>query len=92
MLEWTLPPVRFKRFGFTNIYCTWARCALFSSGIMTEVDDAVYRRTLANAGGQIDFKLVLFSHLDTTLSFGYAFAFEKGETTTREFMVSLKIL
>ncbi len=92
MLEWTLPPLRFRRFGFTNLYCTWARLALFSSGIMTDVDNEAYRRTVFDAGGQVDFKLVIFSHLDTTLSFGFAEAFEQGETTSHEFMVSLKIL
>ncbi len=47
-----------------------------------------------NIGAQLDFKLVLFSVLDGTLSFGYANAFDldMGNKHTDEFMVSLKLL
>lgn len=47
-----------------------------------------------NVGAQLDFKLVLFSVLDGTLSFGYANAFDYdlGNKRSDEFMVSLKLL
>lgn len=47
-----------------------------------------------NVGAQLDFKLVLFSVLDGTLSFGYANAFDydMGNKRSDEFMVSLKLL
>ena len=95
LLEWALPPVRFRRFGFLNLYCNWARFALFASGIVTNFDtsDPVYQRKLMNFGAQVDFRVVLFSLLNTTLSFGYARAYEKDVDPPRnEWMVSLKIL
>lgn len=95
LLEWNLPPLRFRRFGFPALYFNWARLALFSSGIRTNLDDSATRSTFFNFGGQIDFRLVLFSNLASTLSFGYAAAVEKNQPlkdADTEFMVSLKIL
>jgi hypothetical protein len=45
-----------------------------------------------SVGAQLDFKLVLFTNLSSTLSFGYAAAIQQGGRLSREFMVSLKIL
>ncbi len=92
MVEWDLPPIRFRRFGVPSFYCNWARVALFTSGITTTFEKYADLRTVGNAGGQIDFRLVIFSSLESTLSFGYAFAAEQNQRVTREFMVSLKIL
>lgn len=91
MVEWTLPPLRFRRLGFTQLYCNWARLALFSTGIVVNPDSKPDRRTLLNAGGQLDFRLVIISSLEATLSLGYAGAFERGQRTDTEFMVSLRI-
>jgi hypothetical protein len=92
MAEWTLPPVRFKRVGFPALYCTWARPALFTSALVTNVSNNAVERHLFNAGGQIDFRLVIFSGLPSMFSLGYAGAFEQGRKTETEFMISLKIL
>lgn len=101
MLEWNLPPIRFRRVGFTSFYLRWARIALFSSAIRTNIDGEKAadpppqfgaRRTLFNFGGQIDFRIVIFSRLKSTLSLGYAEAIEKGQPLAKEFMFSLKIL
>lgn len=92
MLEWTLPPIRFRRFGFPMMYCNWTQLTLFTSGIMTDIDNQSFRRELVNVGAQIDFQLVMFSMLESTLSFGYAAAFENGMSMSDEFMISLKIL
>jgi hypothetical protein len=92
MLEWTLPPLRFKRLGFPWLYCTWSRIALFGASVAADIDRVDDRRTLADAGVQVDCKLVLFTHLDSTLSFGLATAAEPGRHPVREFMISLKIL
>jgi hypothetical protein len=92
MLEWDLPPIRFRRFGVPSLYCNWARVALFTSGISATFDRLNEQRGVGNAGGQIDFRLVLFSSLESTLSFGYAIAAEQNQRMTKEFMVSLKIL
>jgi hypothetical protein len=92
MLEWTLPPVRFRRIGFPQLYCTYARTALFASGIATNLDDDAFRQNVGNVGGQVDFRLVIFSALESTLSFGYAAAKEESHRMDHEFMISLKIL
>jgi hypothetical protein len=92
MLEWNLPPLRFRHFGFPAFYMNWARLALFSSAIRTNLDSKADRRTLANVGAQVDFNLVLFSRQPSTFSVGYAVAKEKGHDLANEFMISLKIL
>jgi len=91
-VEWTLPPVRFRRFGFSSLYCNWTQLTLFSSGIVTNLDLPADQEKAIDAGGQIDFKLIMFSNLESTLSFGYALAARELERRTTEFMMSLKIL
>ncbi|HTY60389.1 MAG TPA: hypothetical protein VMF59_16315, partial [Bacteroidota bacterium] len=92
LLEWVLPPVRFRRFGGESAYITWAQLALFSGGIVTNMDDATVGQTVGDVGAQLDFRFVFFSALESTLSFGCAAAVEKQQHMTQEFMVSLKIL
>jgi hypothetical protein len=92
LLEWTIPPVRFRQFGIPTLYCTWAQLALFSSGIVTDIGYRETRTFVWNVGAQVDFKLVLFWHLNSTFSFGYALAAEQYQRPTREFMFSLKLL
>ena len=92
MLEWNLPPIRFRHVGSPGFYLTWARPALFASGIATNLDDASVRRSVSNVGAQLDFRLNMLSRLDLTLSLGYALAFEDGVRPRNEYMVSLKVL
>jgi len=92
MLEWNLPPIRFRNAGRPGFYLTWARPALFASGLLANLDDAGTRRTLGNVGAQLDFRLNMLSRLDLTLSLGYALAFEDGARPRNEYMVSLKLL
>ncbi len=92
MLEWDLPPIRFRRFGVQSLYCTWSRLALFTSALGTNLDDSASRRSAAMAGGQLDFRLVIFSTFESTFSVGYAAAAEKHQRLSHELMVSLKIL
>jgi hypothetical protein len=91
-VEWTLPPLRFRRFGFPSLYFRWARLTLFSSGILTNFDDKNSDRKLLDFGGQIDFRLVLFSSLNSTFSLGYGIAVEENRSPEKELMISLKIL
>jgi hypothetical protein len=91
-LEWDLPPLRFRRVGFPDLYFRWARLALFSSGIVANFDRRELRRAVMSLGGQMDFNLVLFSNLTSTFSLGYAVAVEKDRSPAREFMISLKPL
>jgi hypothetical protein len=92
VVEWTVPPLRFSRAGTPGFYLTWMRPSVFVSGLVTNLDSAADRRTVTNAGGQLDFRLSLLSSLDLTLSVGGAVAFENGASPRREAMVSLRIL
>ena len=91
-VEWTLPPLRFRKLGITNFYATWARLALFGQGVVANPENDEWRREVVNVGAQLNVKLVLFYSLPSTLSVGYARAFEDGLDPRDELMVSLKIL
>jgi len=91
MFEWTLPPTRFRRAGVPSMYTNWAQLSLFTSGLVTDISNHDFRRTLYDIGAQVDFSMVLFSNLDSTFSLGYATAFEKGRRSN-EAMLSLKLL
>src|SRR5688572_4152997 len=90
-IEWNLPPLHFRRVGTPGFYLTWMRPAVFAGGLMTNVDAAGIRRTVSNAGGQLDFRLNMLSSMDLTVSVGGAIAFEKNAAPRREAMVSLKL-
>ncbi len=95
VLEWNLPPLRFRKVGTPTFYLNWARFSLFSSSITTNFDTASFRNSYFNAGGQLDMRSVLFSHLPITLSFGFAAVVAEGDAladAASEFMFSLKIL
>ena len=57
MVEWNLPPLRFRRVGTPGCFLTWARPALFASGLVTNWTTARLRRSVANAAAQLDFRL-----------------------------------
>src|SRR5436190_976037 len=91
-VEWVLPPLRFRRVGIPSFYLQWADMSLFTTGLVTDVDDRAARRTLASAGAQLDVRLVTLSHLQSTLSIGYAMAFETGAPLRSAGMFSFKIM
>jgi hypothetical protein len=92
MLEWNLPPLRFRRVGKPGLYATWARISLFGSGITTNIDSDLYRTKAANLGAQLDIRFTLLSNMRMTLSTGYAVAVQDDERRSDEFMFSVKIL
>ncbi|MFQ5512403.1 MAG: hypothetical protein ACE5EO_11215 [Candidatus Krumholzibacteriia bacterium] len=92
MLEWTLPPKRFRRLGIPSLYTNWAHLTLFSTAISTNLDKKVLRRNLVNFGAQLDLKLVIFSTMSSTFSLGYGAAIEESRRASHEFMISLKLL
>ncbi|HEX7078961.1 MAG TPA: hypothetical protein VF363_11105 [Candidatus Eisenbacteria bacterium] len=92
LLDWNLPPVRFRRVGGLSLYATWLRMSLFTSGLVTNVDDGASRRTLGDVGAQADVRLQLLTQQPLTLSFGYARAVERHGGSDDEWMVSLKLL
>jgi hypothetical protein len=93
MAEIVLPPIRFRKFGGLNLYSNWMQFSLFTSALW--VWEPVFYGTnrFANAGAQMDLKIVLFSLLESTFSMGFAGARDlvSGEQY-KEFMVSLKLL
>jgi len=91
-VEWTLPPLRFKKLGMSDFYATWTRLSFFAGAVRTNPDNPDWRRQVWNVGTQLNMKLVLFFSLDSTLSGGYAQAFEEGVDPRDEWMVSLRIL
>jgi hypothetical protein len=68
------------------------RLALFSGGVATNLNRKAAGQRAVTMGGQLDCKLVLFSTLSSTLSFGFAMAAEEDRRLSNEFMISLKLL
>lgn len=89
--EWNLPPVRFRHAGIPSLFLSWARPALFASGLWTEPGGKL-SRTYNNAGAQLDFEFTLAHRLPMMLSFGYAAGFDQSGKRGDETMISLKIL
>jgi hypothetical protein len=92
MLEWNLPPLRFRRVGTPGFYASWARPALFAGHIIANPESGGVRRAVTDTGAQVDFRFGLLSTLDMTVSLGGALAFEDGRPPQREAMLSIKIL
>ncbi|HYW69058.1 MAG TPA: hypothetical protein VE960_05580, partial [bacterium] len=91
-VEWTVPPVRFKRLGFPALYANWAHLSLFTSGIVANPHEKDYESRLLSVGAQLNVKLVIFSSLASTLSAGHGVALEEGWAPEHESMISLNIL
>lgn len=92
MVEWRFPPIRFKRFGFPQVYCTWGSLHLFTSALSTNLGAPELRRNLVNIGTQLDLKVVIFTNMSATFSVGYARAHDPTFGWSDELMISLKIL
>jgi hypothetical protein len=92
MGEWNLPAVKFRRAGTTWLYANWARFSLFSAGLATDFGSAAARNYYLDFGGQLDFRVVLFSYLSTTFSAGYAGAADRNGHVSGGYVLSLKIL
>jgi hypothetical protein len=92
MLEWNLPPWRFRRVGKPGFYASWARPAVFVGSLAVNPDAPSVRRVVTDTGAQVDFRFGLLSTLDMTVSVGGAMAFEGGRPPQREAMLSVKIL
>ena len=103
MLEWNLPPIRFRRFGTPGFYGSWIRTSLFVTGLATNFDhpyeeigtppvNEKIAQNIGDAGVQMDLRFTWLSRLDMTLSVGYAAAFESGVAPRHEAMISLKVM
>ncbi|MFT5571621.1 MAG: hypothetical protein ACI9FR_000540 [Cryomorphaceae bacterium] len=89
--EWNLPPKRFKSVGSPGFFLSWARPALFVSGLRVEGDDGV-EQSYSSAGLQIDLNFTVGHRHSMTLSAGFAAAYRDSERQDDEFLLSLKIL
>ena len=91
MAELVFPPIRFREFGGLNLYSNWMQFMLFSS-VLTARDTAT--ENYLNVGSQVDLKIVIFSLLESTLSIGYARAWDTDDFNQPfdEWMISLKLL
>jgi hypothetical protein len=92
MGEWNMPALRFRDVGGTQLFVEWLRPALFTAGLVTNVDSDEARTEALSVGGQLDLRIILLSYMPFTLSAGYAAVFEEGRDARTEFMFSLKIL
>jgi len=92
MIEWNLPPLRFKRAGTPGFYVSWMRPAVFAGALATNIDAPGARRLAGDVGGQLDFRLTALSNLDMTLSAGAAAVVQHDGRSGGELMVSLKVL
>ena len=96
MVELVLPPIRYRKLGFFNFFATSSNPSIFAGVLFLnnydEILDINQKESFSNIGFQIDTKLVMFSHLSATLSFGWAQAFDNNvdNTSYDEWMVSLK--
>ncbi|NNK89810.1 MAG: hypothetical protein HKO89_04315 [Saprospiraceae bacterium] len=92
MAEFVIPPLRFRKLGGFNFFANWIQPTVFTSVLFTDSielpDDKI-----ANLGAQIDLRMVTFSLLPSTLSVGYARAWDlDGPGSYNEWMISLKLL
>jgi hypothetical protein len=92
VLELNLPPLRFEEVGKPGFFLGWLRPAVFAGVLSTDFSDGSRRRTVYNAGAQVDLSFTIVHRLPMTLSLGYATGFEDGRKLDDEWMISLKIL
>jgi hypothetical protein len=97
MVELVLPPIRYRKLGFFNFFATSSNPSIFAGVLFLnnydEILDIKQKESFSNIGFQIDTKLVMFSHLSATLSFGWAKAFDNNVDNISdkgEYMISLK--
>jgi hypothetical protein len=91
-VQWVTPPLRFRQAGIPSLYLRWADLSLFGTGLVTDMDRATIRRSLASVGAQLDVRLVTLSHLESTFSAGFAVAVERGSAPRNATMFSFKIM
>lgn len=90
--ELVIPPVRFRKFGGFNFFLNWIQPCVFSSVLYTR-NANLPESQFVNLGAQLDFRMVTFSLNPSTLSVGYANAWDlDGTDQFNEWMISLKLL
>ena len=92
LVEWDLPPLRFRRLGGSSLYATWMRLAFFTGVVATDLDRDDLRQTVGTLGAQLNLRVTILSYLKATMSVAYAVALQDGRRPSYEFFASLKIL
>lgn len=92
IVEWNLPPMRFKSMGTPSFYLTDLRSALFTGALVADIGDGQFEEVYTSVGLQIDLEFTVVHRLPMTLSLGYARGFNDGNKIDDEFIFSLKIL
>jgi hypothetical protein len=91
-LEWTSPPLRFRKVGVPSAYLRWAGLSAFATGLVTDFDDAPTRRGFVGVGAQADLRLITLSHLESTFSVGVAAAAGQGIPRSSALMFSFRLM
>jgi hypothetical protein len=91
-VEWTSPPLRFRRVGVPNAYFRWAALSAFASGLVTDFDNEAARRSFVSVGAQTDIRLITLSHMESTFSVGVAVAGGKDIPSSSQLMFSFKLM
>jgi hypothetical protein len=91
-VEWTSPPLRFRKVGVPSAYLRWAGLSAFASGLVTDFDDDKTRRGFVNVGAQADLRSITLSHMESTFSVGVATAAGKGIKRSSALMISFKLM
>ena len=91
MLEWNLPPIRFREVGTPSFFLKDIRPALFGATLKTD-PGKIYQRTTSSLGFQLDLEFTVVHRLPMTLSLGWGVGYEDGDKHDDEWMLSLKIL
>jgi hypothetical protein len=92
LIEWNLPPVRFRRAGSPGAHMAWMRPAIFLGGLATNLDSARVRNTAVTAGAQVDFSVTVLSQFELMVSTGGAVAVGRDGRARPEALVSLRLL
>jgi hypothetical protein len=91
-VEWTSPPLRFRKVGIPAAYFRWAGLSAFASGLVTDFDDGDSRRSYVSTGAQADLRMITLSHLESTFSLGVATAAGQRMRRKSQLMASLKLM
>ena len=91
--EINFSPIRMNNFGALQFYPNYIQFCLFGSDLMADWwgSEKARRGNYVSAGAQMNVQLVMFTHMKTTLSVGYARLWGNG-LRQGEFMISLKLL
>ena len=90
-VEWSSPPLRFRKVGVPSAYLRWAALSVFASGLVTDFDHAT-RRGYVSVGAQADVRSITLSHLESTFSVGAAVAAGEGIPRSSALMISFKLM